>query len=103
MNTRLTTSGFEVEQPIGVDIDLVFRRGGQAHQKRVEVAEDGAVLLVHGAVRCVDDDEVEVPHTEATLPVLRFIDQTHLRRIGRNEHSALAIPFGDEVHRRGIG
>ena len=74
----------EVEQAVGVAVDLVLRRRGQADQQRVEVVEDRAVLLVHRAVRLVDDDEVEVARAEAPLPVARLVDQAHHRRIGRD-------------------
>ncbi len=60
---------FQVEQPVGVVVDLVLRRGRQADQQRIEVLEDGAVLLVHGAVGFVDDDQVEMPDAEAPLLV----------------------------------
>ena len=41
--------------------------------------------------------------TEATLPVPSLIDQSHHRRIGRDEHTSLGVLLGDEVHRRRIG
>jgi len=59
--------------------------GRQADQQGIEVPEDGAVLLVHRAVRLVDDDEVEVPDAETALPVEGLVDETHHRRVGRHE------------------
>jgi hypothetical protein len=93
----------EIEEAVGVDVDLVLRRRGEAHEQRVEVAEDRAVLLIDRAVRFVDDDEVEVAGAEAALPVPRLIDEPHHRRIGGDEDAPLAIPLGDEVHGRRIG
>ena len=62
-------TALEVEEVVGVDVDLVLRRRGQADEEAVEVVEDRAVLLVDGAVRLVDDDEVEVADAEATRAV----------------------------------
>ena len=59
----------EIEQAVGVAVDFVLRRGRQADQQRVEVVEDGAVLLEHRAVRLVDDHEIEVADAEAPLAV----------------------------------
>jgi hypothetical protein len=53
---------------VGVAVDLVLGRRGQADQQRVEVVEDGPVLLVHRAVRLVDDDEVEVADPKRRCP-----------------------------------
>ena len=92
----------EVEQAVGVAVHLVLRRGRQPDQERVEVVEDGAVLLEHRAVRLVDDDQVEVPGAEPPLPVARLVDQPHHRRIGRDEHPPLGVLLGDQVHRRGV-
>ncbi len=50
----------EVEQAVGVAVHLVLRRRREPDQQRVEVVEDGAVLLEHRAVRLVDDHQVEV-------------------------------------------
>ena len=49
-----------LEEVIGVAIDLVCRRSRQAHDKRVEVIEDSLVLLKDGAVRLVHDNQVKV-------------------------------------------
>ena len=90
----------QVEQAVGVAVDLVLRRGGEADQQRVEVVEDGAVLLEDRAVRLVDDDQVEVPDAEAPLAVARLVDQPHHRRIGGDEDAPLGVLLGDQVHRR---
>ena len=60
----------EVEQAVGVAVDLVLGRRGEADEQRVEVVEDRAVLLEDRAVRLVDDHEVEVPDAEPPLAVL---------------------------------
>ena len=59
----------EVEQAVGVVVHFVLRRGRQPDQQRVEVVEDGAVLLEHRPVRLVDDHQIEVADPEASLPV----------------------------------
>ena len=51
----------QVEELVGVPVDLIPRRRGQAHQEGIEVPKDGPVLLVHRTVRLVDDHEVEMP------------------------------------------
>ena len=61
-------AGLQVEQPVGVAIDLALRRGGQADQQAVEIFEDRLVLAIDRAMRLVDHDEVEMPDAEATLP-----------------------------------
>ncbi len=61
----------EVEQAVGVVVDLVLRGRGQPDQQGVEPVEDRPVLLVHRAVRLVDDDQVEVAGPEAPLAARR--------------------------------
>ena len=51
----------------------------------------------------VDDDQIEVPDPETALPVLRFVDQPHHRRIGRNKHAPFGVLFGDQVDGWGVG
>ena len=58
----------EVEQIVGVAVDLVLRRGGQADQQAVEIVEDRPVLLVDGAVRLIDDDKVEMARRRSGGP-----------------------------------
>lgn len=96
-------ASFEIEESVSVAVDLVARRGGEPDEQRVEIFEDRAVFLIHRAMRLVDDDEVEVPRAEAPLAVFRFVDQPHDRGIGRDEHPALGVLFGDEIHRRRLG
>ena len=79
----------ELEQPIGVAVDLVARRRGQADEQAVEIVEDRAVALVDRAVRLVDDDEVEVADAELPALVALLVDQPHHRRIGRDIDAAL--------------
>lgn len=67
-------AAFEIEEPVRVDVDLVLRRGGESNQERVEVAEDGSILLIHRAVRFVEDDEIEVADAEAALTIFRLVD-----------------------------
>ncbi len=49
-------AGFQIKQAIGIAVDLILGRGGQTHQKRIEVFEYGAVFLIHRAMRLVDDN-----------------------------------------------
>ena len=93
----------EVEQRIGVLVDLVLRRRGQADQKAVEIFEDGAKALIDRAVRLIDDDEVEMAGAELGLALLLAVDQVHHGRIGGEKDPALAGALGDEIDRRGIG
>jgi hypothetical protein len=90
----------EIEEAVGVAVHLVLGRRGEAHEERIEVVEDGAVLLEHRTVCLVDDHDVEVPHAEAALPVGRLVDQPHHRRIGRDVDAPLGLLLGDEVHGR---
>ena len=62
---------FKIEQPIGVSVDFVLRRGRQPDQQRIEVLEDRAVLLINRPVRLIDDDQIEVADAEASLAILR--------------------------------
>ena len=95
---------FQVEQAVGVVVDLILRRGRQAHEQGVEVLENGAVLLVDRTVRLVDHDQVEVAHAEAALPAFAvisgFVDQAHHRRVGGDEHPALGVLVGHQVDGR---
>jgi hypothetical protein len=54
------------EQLVGVALDELHRRRGEADLQRVEVLEQRAELLVDAAVRLVGDDQVE----EADVEVL---------------------------------
>ena len=57
----------EVEEPVGVVVDLVLRGRGQPDEVGVEPLEDRAVLLVHRPVRLVDHDQVEVAGPEPAI------------------------------------
>ncbi len=94
---------FQLEELVGVPVDLVARRRGQAHQQRVEVPEDGPVLLIHRAVRLVDDHEIEVPDPEAGLAARRLVDEPHHRRIGADVDPARLVLLGHQVHRARLG
>ena len=89
----------QVEEFVGVPVDLIPRRRGQAHQQRVEVPKDGPVLLIHRPVRLVDDHEIEVPDPEAGLGARRLVDQPHHRRIGADVDPARLVLLGHQVHR----
>ncbi len=94
---------FQSEQAVGVVVNLVFGRGRQAHQEGVEVVEDGPVLLVDGAVRFVDDDEVEVAHAKAALGIRHLVYQTHHGRVGADVHPAIGVLLGHQVDGGRIG
>ena len=78
-------------------VDLVLGRGGEADEQGVEPGEDAAVLLVHRAVRLVDDDEVEVAGAEASTVVVDAIDEVHHAGVGRGEDASIGVLLGDEV------
>ena len=92
----------KVEEVIGVAIDLVLRRRGEADEQAVEIVEDCAIALVDRPVRLVDDDQVEVPRAKARAAALALVDQVHHRRIGRQEHAAFARLFRHQVDRRHV-
>ena len=74
------------------------------HQQRVKVAEDGAVLLIDGAVRLVHHNQIKVPHAKAALSAARsFIDEPHHRGVGRYIYPPLGGAVGHQVHRGGVG
>ena len=89
----------EVEQAVGVAVQLILGRCREPHQQRIEVVEDGAVLLKDRTVRLVDDDEIEVPDAETSLTVPRLVDQPHHRRIGRDEDPPFGLLLAHQVHR----
>jgi hypothetical protein len=95
-------STLKVEKPVGVEVDLVLRRRRQPHEQRVVVFKNRPILLIHRAVRLIDDDEVVIPHPETPLPGLHLVDQPHHGRVGGNVHPALPVLVGDEIHRGGI-
>ena len=82
---------------------LVLGRRREPDQQRVEVVEDGAVLLEHRAVRLVDDYQVEMAHPKAPLAVARLVDQSHHGRIGRDVDASLGVLLSDQVDGRGVG
>ena len=69
-------AGFEVEQVVGVLVDLVSWCCGESDEVGVEVFEDAPVFLVDAAVRLVDDDEIEVPDPKPAGAVsFELVDQ----------------------------
>ena len=65
-------AALQLEQRIGVAVDLVLGRGGQPDQQAVEIVEDRPVFAIDGAVRLVDDDQVEMARPKAAFTVLRL-------------------------------
>ena len=47
---------FHLEKIIGIAVDVRFRRGGKAHQERVEILKNGPVFFENAAVALVNDD-----------------------------------------------
>ena len=88
----------QLEEFVGVPVDLIPRRCGQTQQQRVEVPKDGAVLLIHRAVRLVDDHEIEMADAETGLGPRRLVDQPHHRRIGADVDPARLVLLGHQVH-----
>ena len=82
---------FQVEECVGVPVYLVPWCRGQTDQQRVEVAEDRPVLLIHRAMRFVDDHEIEMPDAETRLAAGRLVDQPHHRRIGTDVDSTRRV------------
>ena len=93
---------FQIKQSVSVVVNFVLGRGGQADQHRIKIIEDGAVLLIHRAVCLVDDDEVEMPDTEATLTIGCVIDQSHHGRIGRDKDPTIGVLLRHQIDRRRI-
>ena len=75
---------FHLEKVVGVAVYIGFRGGGQAHQNRVEIVEDGTVFLENTAVALVHDDEVKM-------------------RRGKQRHAVLGLGVVDGVEHGGIG
>ena len=88
-----------IKEFVGVAVDLLAWRGGEAAQQRIEVGEDRTILLVHTAVGLVDDHQIEVPHPEALdAPAVFRIDEVHHRGVGGEEHAPLTAFVGYQVH-----
>ena len=51
---------FQFKNFIGVLVDFILGRCGQADQRRVKVVEDVLVLVVNRAMRLIADDQVKV-------------------------------------------
>ena len=93
-------AALQVEEAVGVAVDLVLRRGGQAHEEAVEVLEDRAVLFIDRAVGLIDDDHVEVAGAEAAASVLYLVDKLHHRGVSRDVDPAGGVPVRQQVDRR---
>ena len=87
-------AALHLEEIVGVPIDLIFGSGGEAHHLRVEVVEYGAVFLEDGAMRLIDDDQVEMRWRVQALAVvvLQVVDGVEDGRIG-GEHDARVFVF----------
>ena len=96
-------AGFEVEQAVGVVVDLILRGSGESQQERIEVLEDAAILLIHRPVGLIDDDQVEVARTESSAAVVEVVDQTHHRRIRRHVDAAVRVLLGEQIDGGGVG
>ena len=98
-------AALQLEDLIGVLVDLVLWRGGKTHQGRVKVGEDVPILVVDGPVGLVADDEVEVAHSEQ-LPVfvLHGVDAVHHGLVG-GEHApgGIVVPLLAQVGDRQVG
>ena len=96
-------AGLEVEQAVGVAVDLVPRRRRQPDEERVEVVEDRPVLLEHRrwASSITTRSKWPGPNRRSSGPHL--VDQAHHRRVRRHVHPALAVALGHQVHRRRVG
>ena len=92
----------QVEECVGVSVYLLPWCRGQTDQQRVEVAKNRPVLLVHRAMRFVDDYKIEMPDAEARLAASCLVNQPHHRRIGADVDSTRRVPLGDEVHWAGL-
>ena len=107
-------AALQLEDLVGILVDLVLGGGGEAHQGRVKVGEDVPILVVDGPVGLVADDEVEVAHGEQ-LPVLILhgVDAVHHGLVG-GEHAPGGIvvlllaqvcdrQVGQQVHKAALG
>ena len=47
-------------------IDLVFRSRSKSDAERIEVFENGAELLIHGAMGFIDDHQIKMARTKLT-------------------------------------
>ena len=96
---------FKIEDLIRILVDLVLRRGGQAHQRRVEIRKDVLVLIVNRAVRLVADDQIEMPaRKQLALLILDRVDHVHHRLIGgKDAVRGIIVLFLAEIRHRKIG
>ena len=96
---------FQIEDLIGVLVDLVLWRGGEAYQRRVEVSKDILVFVVDGAVRLVADHKIEMPDgEELALLILHGVDAVHHGLIGGEHTARLVIVFLlTEIRHREVG
>ena len=98
-------AALQLEDLVGVLVDLVLGCSGQAYQRRVEVSKDILVFVVDGAVGLVADHQIEVPHgEELTLLILHGVDAVHHGLVG-GEHpmGGVVVLFLAEIRHREIG
>jgi hypothetical protein len=91
----------ELEEGVGVAVDLVARGGGEAEEAAVEVVEEGAVALVDRAVGLVDDDEVEAAGAVEALAVDGALEAAEHRRVGRDDDRRAGV-LVDSVRSRTV-
>ena len=93
----------QIENTVGVLVNIVLRRGGQAHQRRVEIVKDVPIFVVNGAVRLVADDEVEVAAGEQlALIVLHLVDAV-IHRLVSGKHAVGGSLLFAEIHHGQVG
>ena len=65
-------------------------RCGEADHQRIKIVEQSAVLLEYGAVRLIDNNQIETTDTEFTGIV---VDQVDHSLIGRENNAGVGIPI----------
>ena len=95
----------QLKNLIGVLVDLVLGRGGQAHQWGIEVGKDILVFVVDGAVGLIADHQIEVPDgKEPALLVLHGVDAVHHGLVGGEDAmGGKVVLFLTEICHREIG
>ena len=79
----------QLEDLVGVLVDLILGRGGQTHQRGVKVVKNILILVVNGAVRLVHHQEIKVTDRKEFLFVLVLdgVNAVHHGLVG-GEHTA---------------
>ena len=88
-------AALNIEEIVGVTIDFICRRCRKTNDKRVEVFENCPILLKNGAMRLVDNDEVEMGRREhaVTIFVSFLVDSIHDGRIGGKNNARITFIF----------